>query len=167
MLFMLMRSDSWERSLGSMACAASLALVAGCGGKFVASEVDGGIEADGSVADSGSGSDGGGGLDGSGAHDGSGVDAGGPSCAEQQKKLEQLRLAARKCCPQCGVQQCTIAVKDLCCAISISANHQTDGDALSQAVTAYEQQCGPVACPATPCTVAPSLLCDQVTSLCK
>ena len=166
MLFNLVRDVFGERKLGSMACAASLALVAGCGGKFVASDVDGGTEADGSAGDSGSGSDGGG-VDGGAGRDGSVVDAGGPSCAEQQKKLEQLRLAARKCCPQCGVQQCTIAVKDLCCAISISANHQTDGDALSQAVTAYQQQCGPVACPATPCPVAPSLVCDPTTSLCK
>ena len=144
----------------------SLVLVAGCGGKFVGADGDGG-GSDASSGDSGgSGNDGSTGADGGVGRDASAGDGGGPSCTELQKHLDELRLAARKCCPTCNAQQCTIAVADLCCSIGASMNHQAEADAFSQAVKYYEQQCGPVACPATPCRVEPSLVCNPTTSLC-
>lgn len=94
------------------------------------------------------------------------IDSGpGAPCPQQLATLDAIRQATRKCCPTCNTSQCTIKVDDLCCPISTS--NAMAAQLMSDAVAKYRAQCGPVACPATPCMVEPSNECDPNTSLCR
>lgn len=151
------RYDPAMVSCVSRAGVVALFLVAGCSGA-IASLADAGADAsgaDGGVVDAGEGDS---------TTDG-GFDASRATCTAQLETLDALRQATRKCCPTCNTVQCSIVVADLCC--PIGATNAAAAMQMTDAVNRYKAQCGPVACPAMPCTVEPSGVCDPMTSLCR
>lgn len=133
-------------------------VLVGCGGSIASIDgADGGGATD-AGADASSG-------DASSSDAGSRPDSPQQACAQQLAELDAIRQATRKCCPTCHSDQCTVKVDDLCCAIS--ATNTQAAQLMTDAVNKYKAQCGPIACPATPCAPAPSGVCEPSTSLCR
>lgn len=125
---------------------ASWAFASGCGGS-VATVGDGGVGDDASVSDS------------SVTHDSAVlVDSAPVDCTALSAKVDKLRADALTCCPFCNSIQCSVAVEDVCCPISITAPSAPE---FSMAVAQLKASC-PQACPATPCRKAPSGICTSV-----
>jgi hypothetical protein len=77
-------------------------------------------------------------------------------CNQLFADLGAARAEARTCCPFCNAQQCSHAIDDVCCKISITA---TSIPAFSELVARYKANC-PSACSGAPCARAPSGICD-------
>ncbi len=84
------------------------------------------------------------------------ADGGALDCNSLRANLDALTNQARTCCPICNTAQCSHVATGLCCPVSITAGSAPE---LEKAVAQYTQNCGPVACPATPCFMAPSNKC--------
>ena len=69
--------------------------------------------------------------------------------------IDKGRDEVRTCCPECKSLQCFTALDDLCCDISTTGDTPASQQ-FARDVAEYKQRCGPVACPAVPCRVAPS-----------
>lgn len=136
-----------RRSLLAAIFASSL-LASACGGSVAPVEDGGALDANGDGASDARPDDG---APGDGALE---------TCAALEARLETLRTAARECCPVCRALQCTIMVEDLCCPLSATSPQPE----MVAAVAEYKSRCGPVACPAMPCSVAPSGTCDPSAS---
>lgn len=80
------------------------------------------------------------------------------SCDDLLAKVNALRPAAAKCCPTCALVQCTQAVNDICCPISVNRVTASEVVAFEAAVTAYTAQCSPF-CATMRCPEAPSHSC--------
>jgi hypothetical protein len=138
---------------------------AACGGASFQTVLDGGSSGDGggSGGDDGGGGGGGGGQKDSGG--GGGGDAG--TCADQAKRLADLRAKAQACNGSSGGSQCGVSVHDACCPFTADASNQASIDAYNALFAVYQNQCGPFVCPAIACLITPSNACDSQTNLCR
>jgi hypothetical protein len=84
-----------------------------------------------------------------------------PDCNVQRSQIDSLSQQARTCFPQSSTPQCMHVAQGLCCTISITGD---SAPALDKAIAQYKSQCGPIACPTTPCPIAPSKVCPPVSS---
>jgi hypothetical protein len=90
-----------------------------------------------------------------------------PTCEDLFKAIDQLRPAARKCCPSCNHLPCQYTVQDLCCPLTVDVQSSNDITAFENAIQAFKGAgCG-YACAAVPCRPAPSKNCDIQTSMCQ
>jgi hypothetical protein len=133
----------------------------------------------GGIATIGNGDDGGGSGDGSGTGDGSGSNDSGstgdaigrdgpqqPTCEDLRKAIDNLRPAARKCCPTCNHAPCEYTAQDLCCALTVDVPSSNDITAFENAIAAFKAAGCQYPCPGIPCPPAPSGKCDPNTSMC-
>jgi hypothetical protein len=91
---------------------------------------------------------------------------GGANCAELLKKLDSLRAAARQCCPFCNHAPCQFVAQDFCCPLTVDSQSSAAVVAFENAYNDARAAGCSVPCPGIPCQPAPSMMCDQQTSLC-
>jgi hypothetical protein len=155
-MFLPLRVRGWRIALAlaapALACGGSTATIPGS-------------DADGSAGDDGSsGAEGGVGRRDGGGHGDDG--AAGATCAQLSAQIDQLRLAARKCCVACNHLPCQYLVDDLCCVITVDATSSQDVIDFENAVQAFRVAKCEVLCPAIVCNRMPSQMCDPQTALC-
>jgi hypothetical protein len=96
----------------------------------------------------------------------SGVD-GGATCNALLMQIDQLRPKAETCCPFCNHAPCQFTVTDLCCPLTVDLQGSMDVMNFENAIQQFKSNGCSVVCPAMPCPMAPSMMCDGMTSLCK
>jgi len=130
--------------------ALTFSLLVGCGG---ATQTD--LFVDASATDGGSGTDGGGGND-------ARPDAPAADCKTLLANVNDLRNNAVKCNPGSPVASCDVQVDDLCCPLTVTgpASRKEVADFEAAVKAAKAGNCT-VGCPAMPCTVKPSLKCNN------
>ena len=96
----------------------------------------------------------------------SGVD-GGATCNALLNQLNQLRPAAKQCCPACNHAPCQYTADDLCCPLTVDMQGSMGVTDFENALQQFKNAGCTYVCPAMPCPVAPSKVCDAQTSLCQ